>query len=396
MKAKKDLEALPDVNGKKVFCRVDFNVPTRDGTVVDDNRIAASLPTLRWLAEHGARTILASHLGRPKGKANPQFSLRPVAHRLAELLGKQVAFATDCVGPEAERAADSLHSGEFLLLENLRFHAGEEANDPEFARRLARLGDCYVNDAFGSAHRAHASTAGVPAILRPAVAGFLMQAELLHLGSLLQSPAPPFLAILGGAKVSDKIDLVENLLPRVDGFLIGGAMAYTFLQAEGAEVGASRVESDKVDLARSILDRARSAGKRFLLPVDHVVAVGGNDAETRVTSGPQIDGGDSGMDIGPKTVDRFVREIQGAKTLLWNGPLGRFEVPAFASGSHAVAEAVAGFGGSSIVGGGDTAAAVKAFGVQHRMTHVSTGGGASLEFLSGLALPGVEALDASA
>lgn len=393
MNAKKGLDALGDVRGKRVFCRVDFNVPIKDGAVKDDTRIAASLETLRWLSERGARTVLCSHLGRPKGKANAAYSLRPVAERLAALFGRPVAFAADCIGAEAESAAAALPDGAFLLLENLRFHPGEEANDAEFSAALAKLGDLYVNDAFGSAHRAHASTAGVPARIKPAVAGFLMEAELRHLGSLLRAPASPFLAVLGGAKVSDKIDLVLNLLPRVDGFLIGGAMAYTFLRAEGVGVGRSLVEEDKIELAKDLLARTRAAGKTILLPFDHVVAVAGSEENARVTPGAEIAPDDAAMDIGPKTAEIFVGEIESARTVLWNGPLGRFEVEAFARGSRAVAEALARSGATSVVGGGDTAAAVKAFGVAERMTHVSTGGGASLEFLSGLALPGVEALD---
>ena len=396
MNAKKGLAALPDVRGKKVFCRVDFNVPIRDGKVGDDTRIVASLPTLRWLAERGARTILASHLGRPKGKMNPAYSLKPVAERASALLGAPVSFASDCIGPDAEASAAVLRDGQFLLLENLRFHAGEEANDAEFSRALAKLGELYVNDAFGSAHRAHASTAGVPSLLRPSVAGFLMEAELRHLGALLRSPESPFLAVLGGAKVSDKIDLVENFLPLIDGFLIGGAMAYTFLRAEGVSVGGSLVEADKIDLAGALLKRTRAAGKSVLLPVDHVVAVGGSEETVRVTAGVDVAANDAAMDIGPKTVETFVEKIASAKTILWNGPVGRFEVPAFASGSRAVAQALAESDAVTVVGGGDTAAAVKAFGVSERMTHVSTGGGASLEFLSGLTLPGVAALDDAA
>ncbi len=396
MNAKKGLEALGDIRGKRVLCRVDFNVPLKDGTVRDDTRIVASLPTLRWLSDRGARTVLCSHLGRPKGKVNPAYSMRPVAERLAALLGRPVAFAADCIGAEAESSAAALPESGFLLLENLRFHPGEEANDAEFSEALARLGDLYVNDAFGSAHRAHASTAGVPARLRPAVAGFLMEAELRHLGSLLGAPASPYLAILGGAKVSDKIDLVRNLLPRVDAFLIGGAMAYTFLRARGIGVGRSLVEDDKIDLARELLAQTQAAGKKVLLPVDHVVAVAGSEENPCVTPGAEIASDDAAMDIGPKTAEIFVGEIESARTVLWNGPLGRFEVEAFAKGSRAVAEALARSGAASVVGGGDTAAAVKAFGVANRLTHVSTGGGASLEFLSGLTLPGVDALDDAA
>ncbi len=393
MARKTGLEALPELAGKRVFCRVDFNVPLHEGKVSDDTRIVASLPTLRWLGERGARTILASHLGRPKGKRSPEFSLAPVAERLAELLDAPVAFAPDCVGAEAERAAAGVARGGFLLLENLRFHPGEEKNDPEFAEALAQLGEIYVNDAFGSAHRAHASTAGVPSRRKPAAAGFLMEAEIRNLGRILEAPESPFLAILGGAKVSDKIALVENLLPRVDGFLIGGAMAYPFLAAKGIAVGASRLEAGTSELAAGLLERAKGQGKEVRLPEDHVVARRGSEADVGATAGAEIAGGDAAMDIGPETVRRFVGEIRKARTVLWNGPVGRFEVPAFAEGSRAIAVALAASSGVTVVGGGDTAAAVQAFGLAKKMTHVSTGGGASLEFLSGLALPGVEALD---
>jgi phosphoglycerate kinase len=384
---------LRDLAGKRVFCRVDFNVPIAAGIVRDDTRIAASLPTIRLLAGAKARVVLSSHLGRPKGKPKPEYSLAPVARHLERLLGSPVLFAEDCVGAPAERGVAATPPGGVLLLENLRFHAEEEANDPAFSESLARLGDLYVNDAFGSAHRAHASTAGVPARLKPAAAGLLMVAELDHLGRLLEHPDHPFLAILGGAKVSDKIELIDNLLPRVDGFLIGGAMAYTFLAATGQPVGRSLVEADKLDLARAVLHRVRDAGKALVLPVDHVVAVGGDDANVRTTPGVAIGDEEAGMDIGPKTASAFAAEISRAGTVLWNGPVGRFEVEAFAAGSRRVAEALAGSGGVTVVGGGDTGAAVQAFGLASRITHVSTGGGASLEFLSGLPLPGVEALD---
>jgi phosphoglycerate kinase len=386
----RDLRGLA---GSRVFCRVDFNVPIESGRVTDATRITASLPTIEFLRAAGARVILASHLGRPKGKPRPEFSLAPVAAYLEATMPAPVAFVDECVGPKAERASAVLTPGSVLLLENLRFHAGEESNDDGFADALARLGDLYVNDAFGSAHRAHASTAGVPVRLKPAAAGLLMEAELEHLGRLLDSPAHPFLAILGGAKVSDKIELIDNLLPHVDAFLIGGAMAYTFLKAHGQPVGRSLVEVEKIDLARAIIDRVRAAGKRMLLPVDHVVAVAGDDGHVRTTTGVAIADDEAGMDVGPNTVAMFAAEVGAAGTVLWNGPLGRFEVDAFASGSRRIAEALAASRAISVVGGGDTAAAILRFGLTAKMTHVSTGGGASLEFLSGLPLPGVAALD---
>jgi phosphoglycerate kinase len=393
MAAKLSVRDLHDLTRKRVFCRVDFNVPIESGRVTDDARIAASLPTIDLLCTRGARVVLASHLGRPKGKPRPEFSLAPVAAHLATLLERPVAFAATCRGEAAERAAAGLAPGGVVLLENLRFEPGEEANDEAFAGALSRLGDLYVNDAFGSAHRAHASTVGVPSRLKPAAAGLLMQAELTHLGRLLEAPARPFLAILGGSKVSDKIELIENLLPRVDVFLVGGAMAYTFLQAQGHPIGRSLVEADKLDLAREILARAEAAGKRFLLPFDHVAAVGGNDADVRTTAGIALAADEAGMDIGPTTATAFAAEIVRAGTVLWNGPVGRFEVEAFSIGSRRIAEALAAASCVSVVGGGDTGAAVHRFGLTSKMTHVSTGGGASLEFLSGLPLPGVDALD---
>lgn len=393
MARKLSVRDLSDLSGKRVFCRVDFNVPVASGRVVDDSRISASLPTINLLCARGARVVLASHLGRPKGKPRPEFSLAPVAAHLATILGRPVAFAVDCIGEPAVNGAARLGSGEVLLLENLRFHPDEETNDEGFSDALARLGDLYVNDAFGSAHRAHASTVGVPLRLKPAAAGLLMLAELDHLGRLLESPIHPFFAILGGAKVSDKIELIDNLLPHVDGFLVGGAMAYTFLQAQGHPVGRSLVEVEKLDLARALLSRVQSTGKRFVLPVDHVAAVGGDDANIRTTAGVALTPDEAGMDIGPGTTAAFATEISRAGTILWNGPLGRFEIEAFSMGSRRIAEAIADSHAVSVVGGGDTGSAVHRFGLTSKMTHVSTGGGASLEFLSGLPLPGVAALD---
>ncbi len=380
--------------GKRVLVRVDFNVPLAAGTITDDARIVAALPTIRHLRKAGAKIILVSHFGRPKpGKDNSTFSLRPVANHLATLLGVPVAFAPDCIGAAASLAVAKLSAGDVLLLENVRFHAGEEKNDPEFCRALAALADAYVNDAFGTAHRAHASTTGVAHLL-PAFAGFLIEKEIAALGTALDNPQRPFTAILGGAKVSDKILVVERLLEKVDRLIIGGGMAFTFLKAQGHEVGKSLVEADRIDLATTLLARAAKANVEVLLPVDVVAADAfAKDATHRACRIDAMRPAWMGLDIGPGTRANFAAAIGSSKTVLWNGPMGVFEWDAFGEGTKAVAEAIAACMGTTIVGGGDSAAAAVKYGVAAKMTHVSTGGGASLEFLEGKVLPGIAALD---
>jgi phosphoglycerate kinase len=379
-----------NVAGKRVLVRVDFNVPLEKGTVSDDTRIRAALPTIQYLLEHDARPILCSHLGRPKGKAEPKYSLKPVAVRLGQLLDRPVEMAPDCVGPVVEEMARKLPPGSVLLLENLRFHPEEEANDARFARALASLADVYVNDAFGSAHRAHASTVGVTAYL-PAVAGFLMEKELAFLGRALADPARPFIAVLGGAKVSDKIKVIHNLLGKVDSLLIGGGMANTFLKAEGKAVGESLAENDKLAEARTLL---RDGGSKLILPVDAVVADRLDaGAQTRTVRVDAVPTGWRILDIGPETTELFMQHLRTAQTVVWNGPMGVFELAPFAAGTFAIARALTQLSGATtIIGGGDSAAAVEQAGVAQQMTHISTGGGASLEFLEGKELPGVAAL----
>ncbi len=398
--SKLSMRDLP-LNNKRILMRVDFNVPLDGGRVMDDTRIRETLPSIEYALRHGARLILASHLGRPKGKPNPKMSLKPVAERLRILLdevlrrGENVGFSPDCIGLQAEEMALKLEQGQTLLLENLRFHAEEEANEPDFARQLAQLCDFYVNDAFGSAHRAHASTEGITHWVDKSAAGLLMEKELEYLGKALTHPQKPFIAILGGAKVSDKIGVIQHLMNKVDALIIGGGMAYTFLKAKGQEIGKSLLEADKVDLAKQIMDQAKAHHVRLLLPIDHVVAdkLEPGARSQYIDEGQPIPPDGIAVDIGPKTVESFSSEIGTARTIIWNGPMGVFEIEAFAKGTRKIAEAVADNGAAvSIVGGGDSVAAVKAAGVADKITHISTGGGASLEFLEGKKLPGVEAL----
>lgn len=393
------IQSIQDVNlaGKRVLVRCDFNVPLKDGAVSDDSRIVAALPTLRHLVEQGARVILCSHLGRPKGERKTEFSLAPVAADLGSKLGRPVALLPDCIGPEVESAVAALNDGDVALLENVRFHAGETDNDPAFAAELAKLADAYVNDAFGTAHRAHASTAGVAAHLSPCVCGLLIEKELAYLGDQTASPERPFTVILGGAKVSDKIKVIDVLLEKADTIIIGGAMAYTFALAQGRRVGKSLSEPDHIPTAQAALDKAAAKGVKFLLPLDNLAVKdldfgAGTVGESRYFEG-NIEDGWEGVDIGPKSIELFKAEVAAARTVLWNGPMGIFEIDACNKGTFAVAETIAESGGTSIIGGGDSVKAIKMSGHSDRVTFMSTGGGASLEFLEGKTLPGIAALD---
>ncbi|QDS37476.1 phosphoglycerate kinase [Brevibacillus brevis] len=381
-----------ELAGKRVFCRVDFNVPMQDGVITDDTRIRAAVPTIRFMMEAGAKVILASHFGRPKGQVVEEMRLTPVAAHLSTLLGKDVRKLEDCHGADVEAAVERMESGDVILLENVRFHAGEEKNDPELAKSFAALADLFVNDAFGTAHRAHASTAGIAEYI-PAVAGLLMEKEIRFMGGALSNPERPFTAIVGGAKVKDKIAVIENLLTKVDHLIIGGGMANTFLKAQGYGIGASLCEDDKLDLARTLMDQAKERGVQLLMPVDVVVADRfAADAEKQVVAIDSIPEGWMALDIGPKTVEQYNSVIVESKTVVWNGPMGVFEMDAFAGGTIGVAKAMAACSGTTIIGGGDSVAAVEKAGVAEQMTHISTGGGASLEFMEGKELPGVAVL----
>lgn len=384
-----------DVNGKKVLVRCDFNVPidSNTGMITDNRRIRGAIPTIRYLLDNNAKVILCSHLGRPKGEVNPKYSLKPVAEELSKLLEKQVILSNDVIGEDAERLTSNMKEGKVVLLENVRFHAEEEKNDSEFAKKLASFAEIYVNDAFGTAHRAHGSTAGVADYL-PAVSGFLIEKELEFLGSSLENPKRPFVAILGGAKVSDKIGVIENLLEKVDTLIIGGGMAYTFYKAQGHSIGTSICEDDKIDLAIALLEKAKQKGIQLLLPIDnHVSTEYSNDGEDKFVDSTEIPDGYMGLDIGPKTIEVFKDAIKNAQTVLWNGPLGVTEFSKFAEGTRAIATTLAESNAVTIIGGGDSAAAVEKMGLADKMTHISTGGGASLEFLEGKVLPGIACLN---
>ena len=384
-----------DVKGKRCLVRVDFNVPLDENKkITDETRIQGALPTIKYLMDNGAKVILCSHLGRPKGEFNEKYSLKPVADRLNELLGGKVTFATDIIGDSAKKAVKECKEGEVVLLENLRFHKEEEKNDPEFCKKLAEYADIYVNDAFGTAHRAHASTAGVSAFVKTSVSGFLIAKELEVMGGALENPKRPFVAILGGAKVSDKIGVINNLLEKVDSLIIGGAMAYTFIKAQGGKIGSSKCEEDKVELAKELLEKAKAKKVKLMLPLDNVVTQEfSNDAPFKTVKSGEIEDGWMGLDIGEETCKEYAAEIKKAGTVIWNGPMGVFEMSNFAKGTEAVAKAMAESNAITIIGGGDSAAAVTQLGYADKMTHISTGGGASLEFLEGLELPGVACLN---
>ncbi len=390
---KKTVEDIA-VSGKKVLVRCDFNVPLdADKNITDENRIIGALPTIKYLIANGAKVILCSHLGRPKGEFNEKYSLKPVAKRLSEVLGQEVKMAEDVIGESAKKLAAELKDGEVMLLENVRYHKEEEKNDKEFAKEMASMAEIYVNDAFGTAHRAHASTAGVADFL-PAVCGYLIKKEIEVMGKALADPARPFVTILGGAKVSDKIGVINNLIEKVDALVIGGGMAYTFIKAKGGNIGQSICEDDKIELAKELLKKAEEKGVEILLPIDNVAAKEfNNDAESMIVSAGEIPADYQGLDIGPKTVEYFKNTLANAKTIIWNGPMGVFEMPNFANGTKAVAEIVANADAVTIIGGGDSAAAVEQLGFADKMTHISTGGGASLEFLEGIVLPGIDALN---
>ncbi|MGL5616108.1 MAG: phosphoglycerate kinase [Sarcina sp.] len=391
---KKTIEDV-QVKGKKVLVRCDFNVPLKDGVITDINRLTGAMPTIKYLVENGAKVILCSHMGKPKGEAKPEFSLAPVAVKLSEMLGKEVVFAADdnVVGENAKKAVAEMKDGDIVLLQNTRYRKEETKNGEEFSKELASLADMFVNDAFGTAHRAHCSTVGVTKYLNPAVCGYLIQKELKFLGDAVESPERPFVAILGGAKVSDKINVINNLLEKVDTLIIGGGMAYTFLKAQGYTVGSSLVEEDKVEYSKEMLAKAEAKGVKLLLPVDHRVSKEFKDVEAIITADQNIEDGFMGLDIGPKTEEIYAAAVKEAKTVIWNGPMGVFEFENFNKGTIAVAEAMAEANATTIIGGGDSAAAVNILGFGDKMTHISTGGGASLEFLEGKVLPGIEALN---